>query len=197
MDFSSNAVTNALSAFSLLVALLTAAYYLRDRRHASYGIESEYIAALIAWHGETVELLIRLRLSAAKKGSTDRGNDLAKLSAMIEQGRFFFPNIRKGNEHGPEKPPAYRGYRNLALNFLVASYDLLEAPTDERSSSQASVLQQYFTSIVYDVVQPVRRIQTIKQLTDRQFAHEKSFEAFLRTDDPGAIKDIWRRRTRA
>jgi hypothetical protein len=47
-----------------------------------------------------------------------------KISALLDQGRFFLPN-EEADKVGQHKPVAYRGYRPPALNCLAAVYELL------------------------------------------------------------------------
>lgn len=46
----------------------------------------------------------------------------ARLSALIDQGRLYFPN-QEPEAKGQEKESAYRGYRQLILTVLVRAYD--------------------------------------------------------------------------
>jgi len=191
MDLASNAVTNSISAIALVVSVVVGFFYFRDRRHARYAIESEYVSKLLTWHGDAVEVLIRLKSSSTHRGSEGRKTDLSKLSALIEQGRFFFPNILADGEYGKDKPPAYRGYRNLALDMLVASYNLHQKVDAANHLRQAETLHRHFTSIVFGVVRPTERLKEIKAITDKYFAPEKSFDDFIDNNDPSAIEFIW------
>jgi hypothetical protein len=191
MDIASNAVTNIISAAALAVSLVVGFFYFRDRRHAKFAIESEYVSRLLLWHGDVVEVLISLKCSVSDGNKEPRLNSLCKLSALIEQGRFFFPNIKANGNFGKEKPPAYRGYRNLALDMLVASYNLHQKADAASHIRQAETLQRHFTSIVFAVVRPENRLEEIRKITDKYFAPEKSFEDFLDHADPSAIEFIW------
>ena len=124
MSFADNLITNLISVSSLFVALYTCYFYFRDRRRGKYQIKSDYIKPLMDWHCETVETLIRLRNCAINTNSVQKHDLLCKLSSQIERGRFYFPNIDKGDNFGQNKPTAYQGYRNLTLDFLVYSYNL-------------------------------------------------------------------------
>jgi hypothetical protein len=117
--------------------------------------------------------------------------DLCALSSLIEQGRFYFPNIHRGDDFGAEKPIAYRGYRNLALDFLVASYNVLKEPSSARRHENSELLQRYFTSIVFEVVRPSERLEAIRAHTDKYFVVQKSFEDFLDQKDGEVIEHIW------
>jgi len=193
MDISSNMIANTIAGLSLLISISLGIFYLRDRRHARYQVENEYTNNLLKWHEEVVLTLIRLRTLKKGKGSTQNNEDLANLSALIEQGRFFFPNIDRFDSFGIEKPPAYRGYRNLALDFLVASYNIFSGPRTNITITKAEILQRHFTSIVFEIVRPKHRLETIRSLTDQYFAQDKSFEDFLEHRDGSVIEHIWRR----
>ncbi len=192
MDISFNMIANIIAGISLLVSITLAFFYVRDRRHAKYQLENEYTNGLLEWHGNVVEVLIALRIKHSGVKTDEILDLLARLSALIEQGRFFFPNIDKEDFFGKEKPPAYRGYRNLALDFLVASYNLFNSEVSPSEIEQAEILQRHFTSIVFELVRPKDRLETIRSLTDRYFVQDKSFEDFLEHHDSSAIEYIWR-----
>ena len=181
-----------LPAISLLLSLTLALFYLRDRRRAAFDLESRYLESLLKWHACVADVLIRLRLLQGKQTPEDRASDLANLSSLIEQGRFFFPNIDRKDNLGHEKPIAYRGYRNLALDFLVASYNLFHEPLSERRAAEAELLQRYFTSIVFEIVSPEKRLKAIRSYTDRYFVVQKAFDDFLEHKDGAILEHIWR-----
>src|SRR5690242_11718884 len=122
-----------IASLSLLLSVTLAVFYVRDRRRAKFTLETEYVNTLLEWHEQVVVILIRARVLGGDRQSTEHKTDLACLSALIEQGRFFFPNIEKADAFGQEKPPAYRGYRNVALDFLIASHNLLQEKTSRKS----------------------------------------------------------------
>lgn len=186
-------IANIIAGLSLFLSISLAILYFRDRRHAKYQVENEYTNGLLKWHGEVVMVLLKLRLSHTHGKTSQHNEDLALLSALIEQGRFFFPNIDRADNFGQEKPPAYRGYRNLSLDFLVASYNLFNGAVSKSAIEQAEILQRHFTSIVFEIVRPKSRLETIRSLTDRYFVQDKSFEDFLEHHDSSVIEYIWRR----
>lgn len=49
---------------------------------------------------------------------------LARLSALIDHGRLFFPNDQP-DKKGAEKPAAYQGFRQKILTVLVSAYNVL------------------------------------------------------------------------
>lgn len=181
-DFENNLWANVFSLVSLGLAATSFYFYFRDRRREKYSIVSEYCRQLIEWHGMTVEVLIRLR-SETIDGSDEKKTDLLmQLSAQIEKGRFYFPNVDKNDGFGKEKPIAYQGYRNLTLDFLVYSYNLFSRNDARVFLKHAEVLQREFTSIIFSVVRPKETLEEIKSLTDKFLAPDKIFEDYLQHD---------------
>lgn len=164
--------SDVIAGISLLLSLTLAFFYIRDRAHARYNISNDYIRELLNWHNRTVDVLMRFRHLHRQQGAADFQQDLACLSALIEQGRFYFPNLIQ-NSHGSNKPAAYRGYRNLALDFLVEFYEIVSHPSHgEKDQEPLAALQRYFTSIVFQIVRPKERLDTIKRLTDQYFVKD-------------------------
>ena len=190
MDLGSTEFSNIISYVALIVSITLAVFYIIDRRHAKYAIESEYLNQLLAWHASVIDVLTALHGSSKQKEEESKRSLLIKLSSLIEQGRFYFPNIRPNN-YGVEKPPAYRGYRNVALDFLVASYNLHHKPYSENTEKQAAYLQRLFTSVVFEVVRPADRLVTIRKLTDRYFVKDLSVEDLEEPDQIDAVRYMW------
>ncbi len=69
-----------------------------------------------------IEILIYLQLNNVDHDL--KMKKLSKLSSLIEQGRFYFPNIDRGDGFGKDKPSAYQGYRNIVLDTLVYLYQI-------------------------------------------------------------------------
>ena len=185
-------VADFISALSLCLSLALAFLYIADRKHKKYAFANEYSKQIMDWYSEVIEVLINLRLKSELKKS-DLTQELVKLSALIERGRFFFPNIDKGDRFGVEKPIAYRGYRNLALDFLVASYKLFSGSNPKQHLVQAERLSRYFTSIVFEIIRPEENLERIREITDRYFAKEAMFEDFMSKDHSKALDFIWRK----
>lgn len=174
-----------IAAGSLLVALSTMVFYLLDRRHQKHKILHDYINHLLQWHGDTVSVLLRLRTATQTGGTTTEL--LAELSTQIEKGRFYFPNVDKGDNFGKQKPVAYQGYRNLAIDFLVYSYNLYSKENAKSYLRHAERLQREFTSLLIRIVRPRENLAAIRRLTDRYLADDKIFEDFL-SQDPASIQ---------
>jgi hypothetical protein len=167
------------AALSLVVSASLALLYIRDRRHAKYMLESEHVRALLAWHREVLQVLMRAKLLDRNRESPEHKKDLAILSALIDQGRFFFPNIDKDDGFGKNKPAAYRGYRHVSLHFLGFAYDLLHDPPTRTTHADLEFLQRLFTSEVFAAVRPAERLARIAAMTDTHFSTKDALEDYL------------------
>lgn len=183
-----------IASLSLLLSIGLAFFYVRDRRHARFTLEAQHAERLISWHEQVVAILVRAAHLKRDVQSSEHQLDLASLSTLIEQGRFLFPNIDKGDGYGSGKPPAYRGYRNLALDFLVSAHKLLSREDMEESLEDLELIQKHFTSIVIEIVSPRDNLESIRSLTNRYFVVNKSYEDFLENKDSSVLDHIWRDR---
>lgn len=190
MKLGSPEMANLLAFLAFVISAAVAFFNIRDRRHVKYQIASDYTNQLLLWHSQVVEVLTELRINPTELEPARRAKLLVMLSALIEQGRFYFPNI-KPSEYGQDKPPAYRGYRNIALDFLVASFNLHHKSYTERSLSQAFRLQRLFTSVVFEIVRPPERLQEISEITDRYFVKNLSVEDLEQRDQIDAVSHMW------
>ena len=192
MNITTALVANIVAGFSLVVSAVLAVVYIRDRRHAVFAIENEYAKELLEWHEEVVGTLLELRISDQNKRPGEYECALSRLSALIEQGRVYFPNIDRGDGFGKDKPPAYRGYRNLALDLLVGSFNIYSESLTPELEKHVEILQRHFTSIVFEILRPQERLERIRTLTDRFFVLEKCYEDFLENQDAEVLDAIWR-----
>lgn len=170
--------TVAIPGLSLIVSVGTAYYFLRDRRHARYQMETAYIENLLAWHKEVIFCLMRLEKLPAE-GAT-ASEDLCVLSALIEQGRFFFPNVPSNKNYGSDKALAYRGYRNLVLEMLVAIYQ--EYRSDSADIEINEKYRKSFTSAVFSIVDPVSRISELSQITAKKLNAGQSIRDYVNAE---------------
>ena len=94
----------------------------------------------------------------------------AKVSALIDRGRLFFPNRPSKIGHGADKEAGYQGHRQPALDALVAAYDLIDksglAPGPDRAAIDELIkLRRAYVAEVFKVVDPVRRGMALKELS--------------------------------
>lgn len=168
---------------SLIIAISAFIYtYLANTK--KYELTSQYRSEILNWYSITIELLIRLKHEAEAnfENSELKRDLLSKLSAQIEIGRFYFPNIDKGDNFGTHKPLAYKGYRNLLLDFLVYSYRLFENSDPKLYAKHADFLQRHFTSHLFETIDPTNFLKETKKHTNKTFTKELIYEDFIKTD---------------
>ncbi|MBR4372992.1 MAG: hypothetical protein IKP49_01340 [Treponema sp.] len=71
-------------------------------------VSSEYRRCIQSWFGQCISVIMRLKHCPLDE--KEKSLLLGELSGLIEQGRFFFPNIKIGDNFGKNKPAAYQGY---------------------------------------------------------------------------------------
>lgn len=187
MQVSSQIVVAVLA---LILSVFVAIVQFRDRRQAKFNLEKAYVDSLLAWHRDVVATLCDLRDRSINAGFRSERRRL--LSALIEQGRFLFPNIDRADDYGANKPLAYRGYRHLTLDFLVAAFKLSENPESSTFDKSMEALQGHFTSMVFAVVNPFDRLERLRLMTDRFSISKESYEQFLSHEDAELLRHIWR-----
>ena len=154
-----------------------------------YELTEQYRKNLLEWYSETTRILIKLKLMIESECLCDeqKFDLLSTLSAQIELGRFFFPNIDKGDLFGHNKSTAYQGYRHIALEFLVFSYNLFKRSDANKYLLHAEELQRHFTSYIYELLQPVKFNKAIRRHTDVTFKNDLILEEFLEKDPKSYI----------
>jgi len=172
---------------SALVALAALAYsYFQSYLQSGlkkYEIKRDYVSRILDWYTCTIRILIELRcllIHDKTQFHKVKLELLSKLSAQIELGRFYFPNIDKADGYGKDKPKAYRGYRNLTLDFLVYNYDIFLKENPEKYLDHLEVIQREFTSIVFEIIDPNEIIKETSLLTDKFYIKNWSFEEYLK-----------------
>jgi len=95
------------------------------------------------------------------------------LSALIDEGRFFFENKRHPT-FGAEKPPAYQGFRPKLLDYLVAVHDWLKGYSQPLDSVNGAACSEIWMS-KREFVSELQRIIEPKWLSKQ--ASYKEYEA--------------------
>lgn len=176
-----------ISIISIIVAIGALVYSILSNTK-KYELTYQYYNDILQWHNEAVEVLIYLRLSGPDGES--RTTNLTKLSKLIEQGRFYFPNVNKGDCFGNKKPFAYQGYRNVILDFLVYSYQLFIRSNYMNYVKHAEQMQRLFTSYVFQYLEPQKRRKQINSKTSIKKYKEFTIDDFLRAS-PDYIYDLY------
>ena len=168
---------------SAIIAITAFVYsYLTNTK--KYELTSQYRTKILEWYSDTIDVLVKLKFEAKENFINEnlKKELLARLSANIEIGRFYFPNIDIKDGHGKNKPEAYKGYRNLMLDFLVFSYWLFEKREAQKYVMLAENLQRHFTSHLFEILDPKTFLKETKKYTTKSFSKELRFEDLLVKD---------------
>jgi hypothetical protein len=90
------------------------------------------------------------------------------ISAMIDRGRWFFPNIEV-DDHGADKEVGYRGFRHELLDGLVGAYRCLQRldyrnwDNNVRIRDELTMSKRHFVGRVQKILDPTAK----RSLLDR------------------------------
>ena len=93
------------------------------------------------------------------------------LSALIDRGRWFFPNLRE-HEAGNDRDKAYRGFRPPVLDELVAAYKLVGRLDEASEAANADLreplvaVKRRFSSEIQGYLDPRKREMKFARLTE-------------------------------
>jgi hypothetical protein len=167
---------------ALLVSAISALYTYRQIRVSTWQAKMEYVNGLRTWAFGAIEIMAQLRHAMEFADPTpeyahQKVQLLSQLSAQIDQGRLFLPNVDLGDGFGANKPAAYTGYRPLVLDYLVLAYTTFRAASSSAAAEAAELarideLQRDFISEIQQLVDPKALIRTF----EHDFKHKISTE---------------------
>lgn len=160
----------ALASFVLNIRLVN-----RQEKRDAVAMKLAHDSDVIRWADEAIALLASAQEMIAEKGVSYAEADFAvrrssvrsHLSALIDRGRLFFPNI-VNDDHGKDNEAGYQGHRQPALDALVGAYDLMAkagmSPGPDKSAVEnLRKIRRTFLAEVFQAVDPVRRGEKIKE----------------------------------
>jgi hypothetical protein len=170
-----NTIASVVSAGIAVVSVLVGVYFTRKAiilQHQLKDLQQratqlQYFAELRNWAGEAVHILAEAvhlsimdrRVYKLSEFLRERRSLLGRLSAHVDRGRWFFPNIRQPDQ-GSEKEPGFRGFRHEVVWTLFWAYKVVgflqygqgKGDTPERSDLQK--LQRTFAQQIQEVLDP-------------------------------------------
>lgn len=180
-------ISDWIAIISLVIAVIALGYSILSNTK-KYELTYQYYNDILNWHNEVVETLIALIY--ASEHDNDKSPHLIKLSSLIEKGRFYFPNIDKKDGFGKNKPCAYRGYRNVILDFLVFEYQIFEKDNSKTYVKHAESLQRLFTSHIFQYLKPEEQSKKIKRHTSIVLTDNYTINDFL-NNSPESIYSLY------
>ncbi len=175
-----------IAGISLAVAFVALIYTIISNTK-KYELTYQYYQDVVAWHSDVIKVITQLK---ATNVENEKNTYLAELSALIETGRFYFPNIDLHDGFGANKPLAYRGYRNVVLDFLVYEYQLFEREDSNKYVEHAESPQRLFTSYVFQYLNPKKLQKKIKHNTSIQMKNSITINEFLK-QSPESIYTLY------
>ncbi len=159
--------SDIVAALSLLVAILsTTAALLREsrtKRREAFAIRQQYFAHIEAWARRVIEVMSKAARATELDPSKMNGkffelrhDILTTLSALIDEGRWYFPNIRADN-FGQDKELAFQGYRQRVLDCIVETLRLTEA-FDYANASHNTTKREPLVSLKREFASEIQRI---------------------------------------
>lgn len=151
-----------------------------------YELTENYRKELLQWYSSVVNLMIKIIHCSEDKNfysprfAEQRTAMLSQLSALTEIGRFYFPNVIKGDNFGAEKPSAYQGYRHINLEFLLHFYYVAASNNcDDNYTSVLWKLERNFTSVIFDMIEPRKRNRDYAKYLAMTIPKDKAIEDFI------------------
>jgi hypothetical protein len=148
--------------FSLVGAAVT---LVSNRTANRNSFRLQWTRDVVAWSSRVVDTLASAQGLCEAAGPEDvaafpyRHIIAANLSALIDEGRFFFEN-KPLEGYGLEKPPAFRGVRPRMLSVLVQAHDYLKSAVIPNPAGRAVHcerlwhIRQLFVSDIQQIIEP-------------------------------------------
>jgi len=144
------------AAVGVAVSISASVISYRLGRRSEFAV-AEWMRELRSWAENVIVELTEASYGLASGGATTSERDLhaRNISALVEIGRFYLPN-QQPDQHGSDKPPAYRGFRHAALDPLVAAVRVLQDGPGESVDESRVVweLRREFVSILFNILGP-------------------------------------------
>ena len=137
-----------------------------------YELTTQLRMELLSWYTETSRIMIDVihyissGLFYENSFVQEKTALLSKLSAQIEIGRFYFPNVLNKNGYGNEKPLAYCGNRHAILEFVYKFYTVASKSHNVTDNKILWDLEREYTSAVFFVIDPRDRNKKHKRYTN-------------------------------
>ena len=180
-------ISDWIAAISLSISVIALIYSFISNTK-KYELTYQYYNDILIWHNQVIEVLTSLKLNDTNDEL--KKQMLVKLSSLIESGRFYFPNIDRKDGFEKQKPIAYQGYRNVILDFLVYEYQLFEKDDYKQYLKHAEILQRFFTSYVFQYLEPSKQKKKIHKNTNIKVHTEFTINEFL-SKSPESIFSLY------
>ncbi len=176
--------------------LSTAPIYTTSTNTKEYELTERYRCELLSWYRDVVETMMEI-IHYCELGevnlesfSRERIKLISKLSALVEIGRFYFPNIIKNDRFGKHKSVAYQGYIHIELEFLLDFYFIASEKSNEKRINSLRRLVRQFTSFIINMIDPRKYNKKYSKYLSITIPQWQSIEDYIE-ENPSSIKYIY------
>lgn len=179
----------------VLVAIITAVVsgvYVVVTNTQKFELTENYRKELLDWYSETSGLMIDI-IHHIESGAffdkdfrDEKTNLLSRLFAKVELGRFYCPNVIKGDGFGKRKPSAYQGYRHITREFLQHFYNIASEAESSDCVTSLWEMEKHYTSMIFNMIKPSVRNKRYSKYTEIAIPEGQSIEDFIR-ENPDKI----------
>lgn len=155
-----------------VVALIFSVFSMnRSAKYERISVSNSYRSSLLQWYNHCIEAMTRLRI--CNNDNNQRLIILSALSALIDEGRFFFPNVEKNN-FGNDRPIGFRGYRCDVLSYLVLYFKIYQECASA-SDEDIDYIIKHFTSSFYKFMNPNSFISKLSDSLKESYATKLNY----------------------
>lgn len=169
---------------SALIAMASLAFnaLIVRRQHAMAfeGLKLSLDSDVLAWGRHAVDAIADAERFAASAALSADPADARReqtrialhLSALADQGRFYFPNIEVGDDHGREKWAAFRGHRPPIIHamvfahYAIKKFDLSDAEALAPLCALLFRCRRLVVSEIQSAIDPRRRAKAFSDLSE-------------------------------
>lgn len=172
-SFTISVIAIVISVFS---AISSTYFTIEANRRSRKNLEIDYHLKIQSWADRVIvsisEAFILGEFEDDKDFERQRIKVMSDLTALLDQGRMFFPNVDA--DWGKEKSIAFQGIRHEVLDPIKASFDLVKKMKglDREKRSNMSELffrrRQEFVSLVHKELSPTERNLFFKYLSAKK-----------------------------
>ncbi|MEM8974764.1 MAG: hypothetical protein AAGD43_22125 [Pseudomonadota bacterium] len=144
------AISQTVAALLSLIALIMSLWvFYRQQRLNRWQLRLHREDHIIQWSQACIQLMAEVEEHlnlGANLPSTDYIQLRSRLSARIDEGRLYFPNLQDPT-YGELKHEAYKGHRQEILDHLVDAYDFLRRLQEGRLGTSQSEVRDDFNKL--------------------------------------------------
>ena len=159
-------ISDFIAALSFVLACITAligGLYTIISNTKKFELAEEYKKELISWYSQVSFVIEEILASHDEQGKKEA---LGRLSALIDIGRLYFPNVIEDDGLGKNKPLAHQGHRHIALGYLMRIYRIARGEDFHEHQKEITDLKKCFNSTVFSIVSPRDRLKKLKIYAD-------------------------------